>query len=113
MSVERPCLEETVTFTCTALGANLRWVLSDDYRVDVSRSTDLNIPFMPLTAPGYTVTLIAINATSLISTLSRRAENGTNVICTDPPNVVVGSATIQLTSELETTISELYGSWLY
>ncbi len=62
-------------FTCTAPGTNLRWSLSDAPNIDVdSEFTPLNMPEIPV--PGYTVTLTAINDTSLTSTLSRVAENG-------------------------------------
>ncbi len=95
---------ERVTFTCTAPVALLRWLLSDvESPLDVdSEFTPLNTSLMP--APGYTVTLTAFNDTSLTSTISRVAENGVMVTCLDPPNDVIGSASIQLAGE------ELYHS---
>ena len=88
----------TVTFTCTSPGSSLRWDPSDVSRFDMdTRFTPLNMPEMP--QPGYTVTLTALNETSLTSTLTRRAENGITVTCLDPPNLEIGSETIQLASE--------------
>ena len=95
---------ERVTFTCTAPGALLRWSPSDvASNIDVdSEFTPLNMPEMPV--PGYTVTLTAFDDTGLTSTFSRVAENGVMVTCLDPPNDVIGSATVQLAGE------ELYHS---
>ena len=88
----------TVTFTCTSPGNLLRWDPSDVSRFDVdTRFTPINMPEMP--QPGYTVTLTALNETSLTSTLTRRAENGITVTCLDSSNVEIGSETIQLASE--------------
>ncbi|XP_064400075.1 uncharacterized protein LOC135346389 [Halichondria panicea] len=96
VSDERPCPMERVTFTCTAPGALLRWSPSDvASNIDVdSEFTPLNMPEMPV--PGYTVTLTAFDDTGLTSTFSRVAENGVMVTCLDPPNDVIGSATVQL-----------------
>ena len=96
---------ETVTFTCTAPGEALRWSPSDIVGGDIDVDTFLtpfNMPLMP--QPGYTVTLIAFNDTSVTSTLSRTAEDGITVICLDPPNDEIGSATIQLASKLVTLL---------
>ncbi len=100
VSDEMPCPMEKVTFTCTAPGDLLRWSPSDDASfINVnSENTPLNMPEMPRS--GYTVTLTAFNNTSLTSTLSRIAENGIIVICLDPPNDMIGSATIQLAGEV-------------
>ena len=88
MSEERPCPMATVTFTCTSPGNLLRWDPSDVPQFDVdTRFTPLNMPEMTL--PGYTVTLIAFNETSLTSTLSRRSENGITVTFLDPPSVEI------------------------
>ena len=92
---------ERVIFTCTATGTSLKWSLSDAPNIDVdSELSPLNMPEMPV--PGYTVTLTAINDTSLTSTLSRVAENGVMVTCLDPPNDEIGSATIQLAGKVYT-----------
>ncbi|XP_064402947.1 sushi, von Willebrand factor type A, EGF and pentraxin domain-containing protein 1-like isoform X2 [Halichondria panicea] len=93
VSVERPCPMETVTYTCTAPGNSLRWVLSDVTDIDIlSTPSGLNVPLMQ---SGYTVTLIAFNDTTLTSTLSRTAENGITVSCLDLPTTI-GSSMIQL-----------------
>ncbi len=89
---------ERVTFTCTAPGALLRWSPSDILDVD-PEFTPLNTP-----VPDYNVTLTAFGDTGLTSTFSRVAKNGVMVTCLDPPNDVIGSATIQLAGE------ELYHS---
>ncbi len=89
---------ERVTFTCTAPGVVLRWSPSDVSNIDVdSEFTPLNMPEMPV--PGYIVTLTGFNDTSLTSTLTRVARDGVMVTCLDPPNDVIGSATIQLAGE--------------
>ncbi len=94
---------ETVTFTCTAPGNSLRWKPSDVSRITIRPTTSgLNVPLMP--QPGYTVTLIAFNDTTLTSTLSRTAENGITVSCVgfvDPQftQTTIGSSTIQLVGE--------------
>ncbi|XP_064407739.1 complement receptor type 2-like isoform X2 [Halichondria panicea] len=93
VSDERPCSMERVTFTCTAPGANLRWSLSDVSNINVNQFTPLNTPLMP--QPGYTVTRVALNNTSIASTLSRIAKDGVMVTCLNPSNEI-GSATIQL-----------------
>ena len=87
---------ETVTFTCTAAGDSLRWEPSDVTRILVR--SDLNVP---MTLFGYTVTLIAVNDTTLTSTLSRTAENGITVSCVDPEPTatLIGSSIIHLASE--------------
>ena len=89
---------ETVTYTCTAPGNSLRWVLSDVTDIDIlSTPSGLNVPLMQ---SGYTVTLIAFNDTTLTSTLSRTAENGITVSCLDLPTTI-GSSMIQLVGELQ------------
>ncbi|XP_064402268.1 uncharacterized protein LOC135348048 isoform X2 [Halichondria panicea] len=96
VSVERPCPMETVTFTCTAAGDFLRWEPSDVTRTIAVRSTsDLNVASV---VSGYTVTLIAFNDTTLTSTLSRTAKNGTTVSCVGivPTLTTIGSSTIRL-----------------
>ncbi|XP_064403419.1 mucin-2-like [Halichondria panicea] len=96
VSVERPCPMETVTFTCTAPGDFLRWEPSDATRPIAVRSTsDLNVASV---VSGYTVTLIAFNDTTLTSTLSRTAKNGTTVSCVGivPTLTTIGSSTIRL-----------------
>ncbi|XP_064403073.1 uncharacterized protein LOC135348703 [Halichondria panicea] len=95
VSVERPCPMETVTFTCTAAGNALRWVLSDVTDIDILSISDINVPIV---VSGYTVTLIAFNDTTLTSTLSRTAENGITVFCVDPLPILtnIGSSTIRL-----------------
>ncbi|XP_064403674.1 uncharacterized protein LOC135349109 isoform X2 [Halichondria panicea] len=96
VSVERPCPMETVTFTCTAPGDSLRWVLSDATPVTIlSSPSGLNVPHA---VSGYTVTLIAFNDTTLTSTLSRAAENGITVSClgTVPTLTTIGSSMIRL-----------------
>ncbi len=100
VSVERPCPMETVTFTCTAAGDFLRWVLSDVTAIDILSTSDLNVPLM---LSGYTVTLIAFDDTTLTSTLSRTAENGITVSCVDllPTLTEIGSSTIRLVGELQ------------
>ncbi len=93
---------ETVIFTCTAPGDSLRWVPSDVSRITIRPTTSgVNVPLMP--QPGYTVTLIAFNDTTITSTLSRIAENGINVSCVDPlpTRTTIGSSTIQLVGELQ------------
>ena len=104
VSVERPCPMETVTFTCTAPGDSLRWVTSDVSHITIRPTSGLNVPLMP--QPGYTVTLITFNDTTLTSTLSRTAENGITVLCVgfvDPlfTQTTIGSSTIQLVGELQ------------
>ncbi|XP_064403554.1 uncharacterized protein LOC135349024 isoform X2 [Halichondria panicea] len=95
VSVERPCPMETVTFTCTAAGDFLRWVLSDVTPIDILSTSDLNVPLMH---SGYTVKLIAFNDTTLTSNLSRTAENGITVSCVGvvPTLTTIGSSMIQL-----------------
>ena len=95
---------ETVTFTCTAPGDSLRWVPSDVSRITIRPTTSgLNVPLMP--QPGYTVTLIAFNDTTLTSTLSRTAENGITVSCVGGfvdsllTQTTIGSSTIRLVGE--------------
>ncbi|XP_064402641.1 membrane cofactor protein-like isoform X1 [Halichondria panicea] len=96
VSVERPCPMETVTFTCTAPGDTLRWELSDVSRITIRSTSGLNVPLMP--QPGYTVTLIAFDDTTLTSTLSRTAENGITVSCVGTVSTLttIGSSTIHL-----------------
>ena len=92
---------ETVTFTCTAAGDFLRWEPSDVTRTIAVRSTsDLNVASV---VSGYTVTLIAFNDTTLTSTLSRTAKNGTTVSCVGivPTLTTIGSSTIRLVGELQ------------
>ena len=91
---------ETVTFTCTAAGDFLRWVLSDITDITILSTLGLNVPVM---RSGYTVTLIAFNDTTLTSTLSRTAENGITVSCVDPlPTLTtIGSLMIRLVGELQ------------
>ena len=92
---------ETVTFTCTAPGDFLRWEPSDATRPIAVRSTsDLNVASV---VSGYTVTLIAFNDTTLTSTLSRTAKNGTTVSCVGivPTLTTIGSSTIRLVGELQ------------
>ncbi len=69
---------ETVTFTCTAPGDSLRWVPSDVTPISILSTSDLDVPIV---VSGYTVTLIAVDNTTLTSTLSRTAENGITVSC--------------------------------
>ena len=95
---------ETVTFTCTAPGDSLRREPSDVSRITIRPTTSgLNVPLMP--QPGYTVTLIAFNDTTLTSTLSRTAENGITVSCVGGfvdsllTQTTIGSSTIQLVGE--------------
>ena len=95
VSVERPCPLETVTFSCTAAGDFLRWVLSDVNDIDITTSLDLNVPLMQ---SGYTVTLIAANDSSLTSTLSRTAENGITVSCRGI-RTIIGSSIIRLAGD--------------
>ena len=98
---------ETVVFTCTTPGDSLRWVPSDVSRITIRPTTSgLNVPLMP--QPGYTVTLIAFNDTTLTSTLSRTAENGITVSCVSVGFVdslftqtTIGSSTIRLVGELQ------------
>ncbi len=92
---------ETVTFTCTAPGDTLRWEPSDVSRITIRSTSGLSVPLMP--QPGYTVTLIAFDDTTLTSTLSRTAENGITVFCvgTVPTLTTIGSSMIQLVGELE------------
>ncbi len=100
MSVERPCPNEIVTFTCTVVGKSLRWELSDVNRITVRTSTSLNVPTMP--RPGYTVTLTEFSDTIMTTMLSRTAEEGITVSCEDPlPTLtIVGSTTISLVGEV-------------
>ncbi len=102
MSVERPCPMETVTFTCTLPGSSLRWQPSDVDRITIRNTAELNVPFMLATHPGYTVTLTAVNDTSLTSTLSRAAVDGITVSCiaTSPTLTTIGSTTINVVGEL-------------
>ncbi len=94
---------ETVTFTCTANGS-LRWVSSDGITITITSTFDLNVPNDDVS--GYTVTLIAVNNTSLTSTLSRTAENGITVSCLDLLTLTtIGSATIILVGELQFIVS--------
>ena len=96
---------ETVTFTCTAPGDSLKWEPSDVSRITIRPTTSgVNVPLMP--QPGYTVTLIAFNDTTLTSTLSRTAENELNVSCVGGGFVdslltqtTIGSSTIRLVGE--------------
>ncbi len=89
---------ETVTFTCTAAGDALRWMSSDD-TINILSTSDLDVPFVQ---SGYNVTLIAFNDTTLTSTLSRTAENGSTVSCVGfMPISTIGSSTIQLVGELQ------------
>ena len=102
VSVERPCPNETITFTCTVPGESVRWEPSDVTRITVRNIADIiNEPLMP--QPGYTVTLIAFNDTSLTSTLSRTAEDGITVSCiaVTPTITTIGSTTIDLIGELD------------
>ena len=87
---------ETVTFTCTAPGNLLRWEPSDVSRITIRSTSGLNVPLMP--QPGYTVTLIAFDDTTLTSTLSRTAENGITVSCVGTVSTLttIGSSTIHL-----------------
>ncbi len=92
---------ETVTFTCTANGDFLRWEPSDAARtITVLSTSGLNVANV---VSGYTVTLIAFNDTTLTSTLSRTAENGTTVSCVGivPTLTTIGSSTIRLVGELQ------------
>ncbi len=100
VSVERPCPMETVTFTCTAPGDILRWEPSDTSILFTVRSTDTNEPQEQF---GYTVTLNAVNNTTLTSTLSRIAENGITVSCVGVVLTLttIGSSTIRLVGELQ------------
>ena len=92
---------ETVIFTCTVNGSNVRWELSDVDRITVRTTVNnLNEPTMP--QPGYTVTLTAFTDTTITSTLSRTAEDGITVSCDNPSLLTltpVGSTTINLVGE--------------
>ncbi len=90
---------ETVTFTCTAPGEALRWDLPGVGRITVRTTTsEVNVSSNPI--PGYTVTLIAFDNTTLTSTLSRTAENGITVSCMDTPVLTtIGSLTLNLVGE--------------
>ncbi len=91
---------ETVTFTCTVPGDSLRWEPSDVIRITIFSIAGLNVPFV-ISGTGYTVTLIAVDSTSLTSTLSRTAENGITVSCVGlVPVSTIGSSTIQLVGKL-------------
>ncbi len=93
---------ETVTFTCTVRGDSLRWVPSDVSRITIlATNSGVNVPLMP--QPGYTVTLIAFNDTTLTSTLSRTAENGITVSCEGlvPTLTTIGYSMIRLVGELQ------------
>ena len=101
VSVERPCPNETITFTCTVPGESVRWEPSDVTRITFRNTADIiNVPLMP--QPGYTVTLIAFTDTTITSTLSRTAEDGITVECiaTTPTITTIGSTTIDLVGEL-------------
>ncbi len=100
MSVESPCPNETVTFTCTVTGNSVRWEPSDVSRITIRNTAGINVPFMP--QPGYIVTLIAITDNTMTSTLSRTAEDGITVSCIaiTPSLTTVGSTTINLACEL-------------
>ncbi len=102
VSMERPCPMETVTFTCTAPGEFLRWEPSDSTRIIILSSPSyLNVPRV---VSGYTVTLIAIDNTTLTSTLSRTAENGITVSCVElsiPTLTTIGSSIIRLVGEFQ------------
>ncbi|XP_064403372.1 uncharacterized protein LOC135349149 [Halichondria panicea] len=92
VSVDRPCPMETVTFTCTANGDILIWDLPGN-RITVLTTSD------PLVMQsGYTVTLIAFDNDTLTSTLSRTAENGITVSCSEIVSTLttIGSSTIRL-----------------
>ncbi len=99
VSVERPCPMETVTFTCTVAGNILRWELSDSDTIEILSTSDLNVP---IGVSGYTVTLIAVDNTTLRSTLSRTAESVITVSCVGfMPVRTIGSSTIRLVGELQ------------
>ena len=99
VNVERPCPMETVTFTCIAAGNVLRWVASDSNTIEIFSTSDLNVP---IGVSGYTVTLIAVDNTTLTSTLSRTAESVITVSCVGfMPVRTIGSSTIQLVGELQ------------
>ncbi len=90
---------ETVTFTCTAAGNLLRWKLSDS-TITILSTADLNVPIDVVS--GYTVTLIAVDNTTLTSTLSRTAENGITVSCVGfMPVSTIGSSMIRLVGEFQ------------
>ncbi len=82
---------ETVTFTCTTPGDALRWEPSD---VTILSTSGLNVLIV---VSGYTVTLIAVDNTTLTSTLTRTAENGITVSCVGfVPVSTKGSSMIRL-----------------
>ncbi len=90
---------ETVTFTCTVAGNLLRWELSDSSTIEILSTSDLNVP---IGVSGYTVTLIAVDNTTLTSTLSRTAESVITVSCVGfMPVGTIGSSTIRLVGELQ------------
>ncbi len=91
---------ETVTFTCTAPGSTIIWVLSDVSDITVTTtSVAVNVSEI---VRGYIVTLTAVTNTSLTSTLSRVAEDGIIVSCiaTMPIVDTIGSTTVTLVGEL-------------
>ncbi len=93
VNVERPCLMETVTFTCTGSGDTMRWELSDVTPINVRSPGNINLPLIP--HPGYTVTLTAFNDSSLTTTLSRVADDGITVVC-KAVATIIGYTTISL-----------------
>ncbi len=90
---------ETVTFTCTVPGDEVRWEPSDVTRITVRNTHDLNVPD---TLAGYTSTLTAFTDTTTTSTLSRVAVEGITVSCVavSPTLTTIGSTTIRLAGEL-------------
>ncbi len=90
---------ETVTFTCTVPGDEVRWEPSDVTRITIRNNAGLNVPLM---SAGYTLTLTAFTDTTTTSTLSRVAEDGITVSCVavSPTLTTIGSTTISLAGEL-------------
>ncbi len=100
VSNERPCPMERVTFTCTAPGAIIGWSISD-VTSNIVVDSDIDGLNMARILQDYTVTLTAVNDSSITSTISRIAENRVTVTCeVATTNVIIGSATIQLTGEI-------------
>ena len=103
MSVERPCPNETVTFTCTVTANRMRWEILNVTQITLLNTAGLNEPMMP--QPGYTVTLTAVNDTILttILSVSRLAEDSRSITvsCIDllPTRTIIGSTNVSLTGE--------------
>ncbi len=77
----------------------MNWDTSDQTRITIRNTADLNEPLMPQL--GYTVTLTALTDTTMTSTLSRIAEDGITVSCIaiTPIVATVGSTTINVAGE--------------